>query len=322
MDRRRLVGVVLVLVSACAFGSGGLFAQPVYDTGVGWQTLSAWRFGFGALCAWLWCLAWADRRRGLRLLDRRAVLVAVALGVLYTGNSGTYYAGLETVPVSLAALIVYIYPAVVAVLSLRYGRRLEGRRAWFALGLALVGVALAVGGIPDDALPPIAGLVLIVVSPLIYSVWIILSARLAGERKEAVGDAGAGGADAAAATALMMTGTAATYWVTSLASGVPLAPAEIPSAAWPGLVGVGVVATFVAIQTFYAGAKRVGAAQAALVSTIEPFYTIALAAILFGESLAPVQLAGGALIILGVLIAQAPAEAFSSIRPGVRIADE
>jgi len=28
------------------------------------------------------------------------------------------------------------------------------------------------------------------------------------------------------------------------------------------------------------------------------------------------------LIILGVLIAQAPAEAFSSIRPGVRLADE
>src|SRR5262245_35354650 len=167
MDRRHALGVTLVLVSACAFGSGGLFAQPVYDLGVGWQALSAWRFGFGALCAWLWCLAWPERRRGLRQLDGRALAVALGLGILYTGNSGTYYAGLETVPVSLAALIVYIYPAVVAVLTLRYGRRLQGRRAWFALGLALVGVALALGGIPDDALPPITGLVLIVVSPLI-----------------------------------------------------------------------------------------------------------------------------------------------------------
>jgi drug/metabolite transporter (DMT)-like permease len=322
MDRRQVVGIVLVLVSACAFGSGGLFAQPVYDTGVGWQTLSAWRFGFGALCAWLWCLAWAERRRGLRLLNRRAVVVAVALGILYTGNSGTYYAGLETVPVSLAALVVYIYPAIVAVLSLRYGRRLEGRRAWFALALALVGVALALGGIPDDALPPISGLVLIVISPVIYAIWIILSARLAGESKESVGEVTDAGADAAAATALMITGTAATYWLTGLVTGVPLAPAEIPSAAWPGLVGVGVVATFIAIQTFYAGARRVGAAQAALVSTIEPFWTIALAAVLFGESLAPIQILGGSLIILGVLVAQAPAEAFSSIRPGVRMADE
>jgi drug/metabolite transporter (DMT)-like permease len=322
MDRRRLLGIALVLVSACAFGSGGLFAQPVYDTGVGWQTLSAWRFGFGALCAWLWCLSWAERRRGLWLLDRRSVLVAVGLGVLYTGNSGTYYAGLETVPVSLATLIVYIYPAVVAVMTLRIGRRLEGRRAWFALALALVGVALALGGIPDDEVPPIAGLVLVVVSPLIYSVWIVLSARLAGERRETVGDEGDRGADAAAATALMMTGTAVTYWITGLITGAPLAPASIPSAAWPGLVGVGVVATFVAIQTFYAGSRRIGAAQAALVSTIEPFYTITLAALLFGESLAPAQILGGALIIIGVLIAQAPVEAFSSIRPGIRLADE
>jgi drug/metabolite transporter (DMT)-like permease len=322
MDRRHVVGIVLVLVSACAFGSGGLFAQPVYDTGIGWQTLSAWRFGFGALCAWLWCLSWRDRRRGLRLLDRRTAIVAVALGVLYTGNAGTYYAGLETVPVSLAALIVYIYPAVVAVLSLRFGRRLEGRRAWFALGLALVGVALALGGIPSGELPPISGLALIVVSPLIYSVWIILSARLAGERRESVGDRVDGGADAAAATALMMTGTAASFWLIGSVTGAPLAPASIPAAAWPGLVGVGVVATFVAIQTFYAGAQRIGAAQAALVSTIEPFWTIALAALLFNESLVPVQLMGGALIIIGVLIAQAPVEAFSSIRPGVRLADE
>jgi drug/metabolite transporter (DMT)-like permease len=99
-------------------------------------------------------------------------------------------------------------------------------------------------------------------------------------------------------------------------------PDRIPAAAWPGLVGVGVVATFIAIQTFYAGVRRIGAAQAALVSTIEPAWTIALAALLFGQTLAPIQLAGGALIIIGVIIAQAPPEAFSSIRPGIRLADE
>jgi drug/metabolite transporter (DMT)-like permease len=309
-------------VSACSFGSGGLFAQPVYDAGVGWHVLSAWRFGFGALLAWIWVLAQPDRRRGLRLLDRRAATVAVALGVLYTANSGTYYAGLEDVPVSLASLIVYIYPAIVAVIALRVGRRLEGRRPWFALALALVGVGLAVGGIPQGALPPIGALALIVASPVIYSIWIVLSARLAGERRDAVGRDAADGADAAAATALMISGTAATYWLGAFVFGAPVAPDRIPAAAWPGLVGVGVVATFVAIQTFYAGARRIGAAQAALVSTIEPIWTIVLAAILFGETLGPTQLLGGAFIIVGVLIAQAPPEAFSSIRPGVRLADE
>jgi len=322
VDRSRAFGIALVLVSACAFGSGGLFAHPVYEAGVGWQVLSAWRFAFGALLAWCWLIGSAERRRGLRLVDRRTAIVAVALGVLYVGNSGTYYAGLETVPVGLAALIVYVYPAVVAVMALRFGRRLDGRRPWFALGLALVGVVLALGGVPAGTMPPLAGVALVVASPLIYSVWIVLSARLSGERRDSVGEEGAAGTDAAAATALMMTATAAVYWLSGLAFGLPVTPDRIPVAAWPGLVGVGVVATFIAIQTFYAGVRRIGAAQSALVSTIEPAWTIALAALLFGQTLAPIQLLGGALIIIGVIIAQAPPEAFSSIRPGIRLADE
>ncbi len=316
------MGIALILVSACSFGSGGLFAQPVYETGVSWHVLSAWRFGFGALLAWLWVLARPDTRRGLRLLDRRTLVTASLLGVLYTVNSGTYYAGLEEVPVSLASLIVYIYPAIVAVIALRVGRRLEGRRPWFALALALVGVALAVGGIPEGAIPPIGALGLIVTSPIIYSIWIVLSARLSGERRESVGRDAGDGADAAAVTALMISATAATYWLGAVVFGAPVTPDRIPAAAWPGLVGVGVVATFIAIQTFYAGARRIGAAQAALVSTIEPIWTIVLAALLFGQTLGPAQLLGGAFIIVGVLIAQAPTEAFSAIRPGVRLADE
>jgi drug/metabolite transporter (DMT)-like permease len=322
VDRRRAFGIALVLTSACAFGSGGLFAHPVYEAGVGWQVLSAWRFAFGALLAWCWLLGSAERRRGLRLVDRRTAIVAAALGVLYVGNSGTYYAGLETVPVGLAALIVYVYPAVVAVMALRFGRRLDGRRPWFALGLALIGVVLALGGVPAGTMPPLAGVALVIASPLIYSVWIVLSARLSGERRDSVGEEGAAGTDAAAATALMMSATAAVYWLSDLAFGLPVTPDAIPVAAWPGLVGVGVVATFIAIQTFYAGVRRIGAAQAALVSTIEPAWTIALAALLFGQTLAPIQLLGGALIIIGVIIAQAPPEAFSSIRPGIRLADE
>src|ERR671931_1407068 len=184
MDRRRLVGVGLVLVSACAFGSGALFGKPAYATGIDWLVLSAWRFLFGAAASWVWVLVSPERRAGLAGLDRRAIAVALALGLLYLGNSGTYYAGLETVDASLAALIVYVYPALVAVLTLRVGRPLEGRRAWGALAFALIGVVLAVGGIDTRTPPPLGGLLLIVASPVIYSIWIVPEARLSGERRQ------------------------------------------------------------------------------------------------------------------------------------------
>ena len=81
-------------------------------------------------------------------------------------------------------------------------------------------------------------------------------------------------------------------------------------------------ATFIAIQTFYAGALRVGAAQASLIATAEPIWTIALAAILFQVALTPIQLVGGALILIGVVVAQTGPAADRATALTVRVADE
>ena len=304
MPRAIAIGIALTIVSAFAFGSGALFAKPVYAEGVGWHVLMAWRFLVGATLAMAWVLVNPGTRGALRRMRRRDLAVAIGLGVLYTGNSGTYFAGLETVSASLSALIVYIYPAIVAVLSLQVGQPLRGRRAWGALGLALAGVALAVGNI-GDVPPPLSGLVLIALSPVIYSVWIVLAARFSGEGRSNTGaESGAAVIEPMVAGALMLSATAATCWVSALALGQPVHPAQIPQGAWLGLIGIGVVSTFVAVLAFYAGAHRIGAARASIVSTVEPIWTIALASLLFAESLGPLQLVGGVLILLGVVIAQ------------------
>ncbi len=312
--RERALGVVLIVLSAFGYGSGALFAKPIYETGVDWMVLSAWRFLFAAVVSWAWLSLWSSQRLALRSLSRRRVIVLIGLGIFFIGNSGTYFAALETVDASLAALIVYIYPAIVAVITIRYGRKLQGRRAWGALALAIAGVALAVGGIDPSAAPPLIGLVLIVASPIIYAVWIVLAARFGGERgtsdvvdappHEAETPADASVTEAAPTAAIMITATAVAWWVLALGTSRPVLPSQIPSDAWIPLIGVGIVSTALALQTFYAGARRIGAAQASLVSTVEPIYTIVLAAILFGERLTPVQLLGGALVIIGVVVAQ------------------
>jgi drug/metabolite transporter (DMT)-like permease len=304
VDRPRLIGIALIVISAVAFGSGGLFAKPVYAAGVDWLTLMAWRFAIAGGLAWLVLLWRPGARRALAALPRRTVLATIGLGVFYVSNTATYYAGIATVPLGLSALIVYLYPSVVAVLALRLGRPLEGRRAWSALGIALLDVVLAVGGIDARTAPPVSGLLLILAAPLLYSVWIILAARHAGERSDRVGHATDEGATTSVIGALMLTSTAAVYWLIALGVGHPVLPPDVPGVAWPGIVAVGVVAGFIPVQAFYAGAQRVGAAQASLISTVEPLWTILAAAVLYGERLTPVQLAGGALILGGVILSQ------------------
>lgn len=315
MDRTRAIGIALVVVSACGFGSGALFAKPIYAHGLDWMTLLAWRFVFAAALSWGWLLLWPAQRRALRQMSRRRVIVLLALGIFYMGNTGAYYAGLETVDASLAALIVYIYPSLVAVMSIRFARRLQGRRAWAALGLATLGVALALGGIDPRHAPPLHGLLIMLGSPIIYAVWIILAARLSGERR-ASGEPAAAlpydsettvasePTDSAPTAAIMLSATAIGWFGAAVVSGRPVAPWQIPTDIWWALFGIGLVATALAMQSFYAGARRIGAAQASLVSTVEPVYTISLAALLLGETLTPIQIFGGIMVLLGVLIAQ------------------
>jgi drug/metabolite transporter (DMT)-like permease len=308
MDRRALVGVGLVVVSAFGYGSGSILAGPIYDTGIDWLTLVGWRFAIGAALGWVWVLGSAGRRAALRSMRRRQVVVALALGALFTGNAGTYYAGLETVPAALAGVIVYTYPVMVAVLSLWFVTRLPGPRPWIAAGLGVAGTVLALGGIEPGAAPPTIGLALVIASAVIYSVWIILAARLAGERRDRLAVEGSqGGAavgDAAVTSTLMMSATATVYFVAAAVVGRPLLPGLVPADAWPGIAAVGVVASFLAIQTFYAGSRRIGAARAALTATVEPVIIVVLAAVFLGQTLSAIQLAGAACILIGVVVAQ------------------
>ncbi|HSM33844.1 MAG TPA: DMT family transporter, partial [Anaerolineae bacterium] len=257
---------------------------------------------------------------------------------------------LQVVSISLTSIIAYLYPAIVAVMATRFVRRLEGRRAWLALGISIVGIVLTVGGIPAGELPPTWGLALAFVNPVIYATWIVLQARLAGERPTrpasvhsslasgglaAHSSLASGGLarpgvgmtrtaadseaipippgeaemvtaspDPSPAVALMTTATALAYALLLLASGGSTSPLDVPDGTWPALLGLGLLATAVAIGAFYAGVRRVGGARASLISTVEPVYTVALAMILFGEQLTGMQLAGGALVIGAVILAE------------------
>ena len=321
MDRRRLAGVLLVVVSAIGFGSGALFAKPVYSAGLDWLTLLVWRFGIGAALAWAWLLASPARRAALRGTSRRLALGALGLGAIYSLNSSTYYAALETVPASLASLIVYIYPVLVGVLTLRIGRPLSGRGPWIALGIATLGAALAVGGVDAGHLPPLGGIALAVASPIIYSGWIVLSARLGGERRDRAGDDGDGGAGAAVASAFMMT---ATWW--------PL-PRAGPRDGPPDRAGRDPVRRVARDHRDRPlldvhrdpdllrrrAPDRRGSGRAH--QHDRAAYTIVMAALLFGERLTPVQIAGGGLIIGAVILAQTTSRA-ADAPVELRLADE
>jgi drug/metabolite transporter (DMT)-like permease len=306
MDRRRVVGIALGALSGAAYGTGPLFAKSVYHAGLDWIALLAWRFFFAMIISWLWLFAQPRARAELRSLDRRTTARLMFTGATFILTASVYYASIQRIPTSLEALLMYAYPAVVAVLSLRLGYPFRGKLAWGSLLVVLCGAILTIGGI--EAGVDQLGIVIGAFSPLTYAIYIVLAAWMAGERPGQTADMRSQGKGAEVsppvAGAVMMTGTWLAMFVIAAFAREPLVPTAVPMEAWPGLFGIGLFSAAIAIQAFYASTARIGAAQASLMATVEPLVVIALGVGFLGETLGTLQIFGALLVLTGVLLAQ------------------
>jgi drug/metabolite transporter (DMT)-like permease len=283
----RSSGTILCIGSAAAFGAMAIFGKLAYDDGATVGTLLAVRFGLAAVMFWALVLV-GGAARELRALAGRDLGLGLALGGCgYAIQAGCYFAALERIDASLLSLLLYTFPAIVAVAAVALGReRLEGRRV-IALGLASGGLALVVAGAGAGALDPVgAGLGL--GAAVVYSTYILVSEGIAGRVSPRV------------LSALVCTGAAVVLTVATSLLG-DLRPGEVTAAGWGWLACLAVVSTVGAISMFFAGLDRAGPTTASILSTVEPVVTVLLAFLVFGETLAAVQLAGGALVLAAVL---------------------
>ena len=286
-------GALICLASAVAFGAMGIFGKLAYDEGATVGTLLAVRFLLAAALFWALAAGTGAARR-VRALSRRDLGLALALGgVAYSAQAGAYFAALRRLDASLLSLLVYTFPAMVTVAAIALGRDRANRRTAGALALASAGLFLVLAGAGAGALDPL-GTMLGVSAAVIYSTYVLASAGIA----ERVGPIVLG--------ALVCTGAAATLTLGSAAAG-DLHPGDVSAAGFGWLAGIAAVSTVGAVGLFFAGLQRVGPTFASILSTAEPLTTVLLAFLAFGESLGPVQLAGGTLVLGAVLVLSAPA---------------
>jgi drug/metabolite transporter (DMT)-like permease len=307
VNRSRLIGISLGILAGASWGTGPLFFKGyVLPAGVGWISMLFWRFAVATLVSWVWLLAQPKARAALLELDRRAIARLMAIGATFLANASVYYAAIERIDISLVALIMSAYPALVAVASMRLGYRLQGRLAWTSLFMVIGGTVLTIGGVRPDV--DQVGILLALSAPVLYSIYIMLTAWMAGERPGSTADMRTSGRGAevppAVAGALMMTGTFIAATILGAATGEPILPGSVPAGAWPGLLGIAVFAGAIAIQAFYASAARIGAAQASLMATVEPVVVILLGITFLGETLSPVRMIGAGVVLAGVIVAQ------------------
>lgn len=230
-------------------------------------------------------------KRGFRLsmIFRKEYLLYGLTGIaLYYGPATI---GLSLSSTANAALIQAVIPAVVALLSVLILKEKITTPHAFGIGLSIAGILLISGNPSSDGSATLIGNLLIIASVVSWSVYNIQSRQLPEGVDPIV-----------STTASFYTGVMYllpfTAWDISQ-QGIPY----IAPAAWSALTYLGVVASALAYFLWNLGLSKMDASQAAPFINLIPIIGLALS-ILTGESVSILQISGGLIAIIGVLITQ------------------
>lgn len=289
---QRRWSLLAVIVSAACFGTLAVLTPLAYREGAEPLPLLAWRFLFAALL--LGAVASIKDRRAL-FISRADFGRYSALALTgYGAASVCFFFALQYADASIVAVLLYAYPALVAIA----GWLFLGHRASWQQGLAVLmtfaGCALVVGVGTGELHAQWQGIALGLGAAVGYTLFNLLSARWLDGRSRFTMMAYTFGI----AIILPVVGT------TVLDGPASLLPVGWTATAWWLLLAIVLIPTFAAITLYLEGIRGLGPAQAAVVSTFEPLFTIALAGWLLNERLTSLQLMGALLVFAGVVAAE------------------
>lgn len=276
----RITGVVLASISAACFGTLGILGRFAYNDGLDANTMLLLRFSFATLI-----MAVIMILRKERLPAGSTLFKLIGMGAIgYTFQGLCYLMAVKYASPGLVALLLYLYPVLVAGLSVLLLKESLGKVKIIALLLALTGTALTVN--PQGG--QLLGALYAIGAAIIYSLYIIVGTNVM--RSVSVFQS---------STVIFASASVSIGFITMLNRG-PKMPQS--SLGWLAILGIVVVSTIIPVITFLASLQRIGPTNTSMLSTLEPVVTVLLAALLLGETLTLISLAGGALILTSTLI--------------------
>jgi drug/metabolite transporter (DMT)-like permease len=286
----RGIGIAMAVAGVVCFSLRPILIKLAYGYVVDPVTLLALRMIF-ALPFFLAAATWVGRDATRDRLTRRDVWAIVFLGFIgYYFASFVDFLGLQYVSAGLGRLILFLYPTLVVVLSIIFLHKRPSIREIVALGITYSGVALVMstllgGGSANLAL----GAALCFASATGYAVYLVAGSQVV----QRVGSI--------RFTAYAMT-VASIFCIAQFFLLRPLAALALPPPVYGIAVAMAIFSTVLPVFITSEALRRIGANQVALIGALGPVTTIFFGWLGLDETMTPVQLAGGALVLGGVML--------------------
>ncbi|WKE65108.1 DMT family transporter [Gallaecimonas kandeliae] len=281
-------GQAIVLLVVCVFFWGSVFPlAKVALAGLSPLALAVWRFLIAVLCLgfyqWRWGQAWPSLRLG------HYVVVAIAGIVGIGGFNLGLFSGLEHTSAANAALIMALSPLVTSLLAAALARRPLSGLQWLSLVCCLAGVSLVLtqGHFRQLHLSRGDGdMLLAMLAWCFYTLSCQWLGKVVGPVQLTL--------------ATMISGCLALL-LAALAQGDSLSLFSLGPKVLLVVLYIGLFATVASYLLWVRGVQQLGAERASLFFNLVPVFA-ALVALLLGQPLTLVQLAGMAVVLAGLTL--------------------
>ena len=300
LPKGKPVGYLMAVGAALFFSVNGSVSKVALSSGLDSTSLVLLRSAGAAVCLFALVLVVEARRLRVRRGEWGLLVVYGVVGIAMV--QWLYFVAIARLPVSVALLLEFTAPVLVALWA-RYAQHKDlGRGLWLALGLAVGGLVLVAEvwrGLTLDAVGVVAGLAAAVSLAVSFVV---------GEK--AVGDRDTVSLAFWAFVAAAAFWSVANPWWTvpwsTLGHSVPLQGAlnSLYVPVWVLVLWIVVLGTVVPFLMVIGALRHIPATRAGIVGTLEPVFAGLVAYAWLGESLAPVQVLGAVVVLIGVATAQ------------------
>lgn len=173
MKKYERKGYLNGILAAVSYGTNPLFALPMYELGMGVNSVLFYRYFFGVV---LYGLFLKFFKKTHFKISRKEFFSLFLMALLFSASSITLFASFKYMASGIACTILFVYPIMVAVISAVCFRERLSKTAIIAMFITLSGIFVLNGGISGELNP--TGVSLVLLSALVYAIYIVLVKNL------------------------------------------------------------------------------------------------------------------------------------------------
>lgn len=282
--KRHSIGILNGIIAAASYGTNPLFALPLFNAGIGVNSVLFYRYFFALIIYGLWLKFY---KKANFKLSKNEILPLFILSMFFSFSSLTLFEAFRYIASGIACTILFIYPVIVALIMRLFFKEKLPKIIILAILLVIGGIILLYNGDGEETIN-IKGVLIVLLSALLYALYIVCTKKIKTIRHIKTDKL---------SFYVMLFGLSVYIYNLKFHSALQILNKPV---LWVYAILLSIIPTIISLETITIAIRLTGPVKTAILGALEPLTAVFFGVIFFNEPLTLKIITGIILILSGV----------------------